>query len=547
MKSLSTNHAKNPNNFSKNHLLNTIIIENNCDSPSMKLANESVKGPNQLMLTANEPRTKFFISANKIQLQKNCILSHPSISQTTDITIENLDRNNTGQPNNLVKGIEINKHSPSKNKPNETITVDETDKEKFLKDVSLATNPTNMQNFQIAQSHAINQKNPASASKSSNGSMANNTREISELNGHLKNFEGFVDEIKNFQQCVVDKNNSISGRLKHLFYLKFLHMMIHRNFKRIPSGSIPVEIFIINEYIENELKNEKSSKKIKINNNDNLIPRSLLFIFESLHSSTSYSNMLIKSEISFLFGQFRFAPSRHFLSPVIASLKEYRVLKYESALAISILEMISLSSSTQNISTREVRSLEVKDKVQTRANSLNNAPRKISESGLEMHVNNQFKTKMSVMNNQTKITVDHLRNNKSSGMNSMNYHAKDEKIIRDENILEDEDNGKKKNTVKIIENRTGMANFHSLRVNDFSAQVKEPKINTRNIIKERYAFYSNGLYKDNKIEKNRGIVNDDSDYSKSFILDESTIRNFQVKETPIKGGLQHYVNTYKNS
>jgi len=140
----------------------------------------------------------------------------------------------------------------------------------------------------------------------------------SDFTKYIKNFDNYHDEIKSFRNAVLSHDSAcFSEKLKYMFFLRAIHMKINQTVKKMRSELMPVELFIVSEFIDDEFK--RTNYVTKGNNifsnvqNIDLIPRTLLFIFENLQNYDSSEEMLIKTKACQLFGDLQYLSATHFL------------------------------------------------------------------------------------------------------------------------------------------------------------------------------------------------------------------------------------------
>jgi len=160
-----------------------------------------------------------------------------------------------------------------------------------------------------------------------------------DFNRFIKNFESYIEEIKGFQDLLLKESEiSLSEKLKHLFYMQVLHMKINGKLKKMTSELIPMELFILCEHIDDELrKGKEHSRKGSIKHNYDIIPRTLLFVFENLDSRRSLKNAFVKTRISYLFGEFKYDSAKHFLSQLVTNPQERTWLKLQARLSWNLI------------------------------------------------------------------------------------------------------------------------------------------------------------------------------------------------------------------
>jgi len=160
-----------------------------------------------------------------------------------------------------------------------------------------------------------------------------------DFNKFIKNFESYIEEIKGFQDLLLKESQvSLSEKLKHLFYMQVLHMKINGKLNKMTSELIPMELFILCEHIEDELRKGKEHfRKGSIKHNYDIIPRTLLFVFENLDSRRSLKNAFVKTRISYLFGEFKYESAKHFLSQLVTNSQERSWLKLQARLSYGLI------------------------------------------------------------------------------------------------------------------------------------------------------------------------------------------------------------------
>ena len=160
-----------------------------------------------------------------------------------------------------------------------------------------------------------------------------------DFNKFIKNFESYIEEIKGFQDLLLKESQvSLSEKLKHLFYMQVLHMKINGKLNKMTSELIPMELFILCEHIDDELrKGKEHSRKGSIKHNYDIIPRTLLFVFENLDSRRSLKNAFVKTRISYLFGEFKYESAKHFLSQLVINSQERSWLKIQARLSYGLI------------------------------------------------------------------------------------------------------------------------------------------------------------------------------------------------------------------
>ncbi|RYE36785.1 MAG: hypothetical protein EOP48_29355, partial [Sphingobacteriales bacterium] len=171
-----------------------------------------------------------------------------------------------------------------------------------------------------------------------------------DFNKFIKNFESYIEEIKGFQDMLLKESEvSLSEKLKHLFYMQVLHMKINGKLKKMTSELIPMELFILCEHIDDELRKGKEHfKKGSIKHNYDIIPRTLLFVFENLDSRRSLKNAFVKTRISYLFGEFKYESAKHFLSQLVTNPQERTWLKLQARLSFNLINKDFALMSTLN-------------------------------------------------------------------------------------------------------------------------------------------------------------------------------------------------------
>ena len=172
----------------------------------------------------------------------------------------------------------------------------------------------------------------------------------SEVNGYIHSFTSCSDEIKKFQNLILDDELTLSERLKYVFYLKVLHMKINQKVQRLNCEMMPLELFIINEFIDDEVKRDRGSytKSLKHHQNSDISARSLLFAFENLEIKHSARNIFLKTEICKVFGQISYLSSKYFLEQSLKSPKIGTFLKKEVLVALQILQNVPIEQQSQS-------------------------------------------------------------------------------------------------------------------------------------------------------------------------------------------------------
>lgn len=174
----------------------------------------------------------------------------------------------------------------------------------------------------------------------------------SDFNMYIKNFDNYHDEIKNFQKTILDDFDvALPEKLKALFFLKTIHLKISQTLKKIYSELLPVELFIICEYIDDEYKRTKYlSNKSHLNNSQNadLIPRTLLFIFENLDHQKNSVCSFLKGQISQCFGEFNYHSARHFLEQFLEKFPKNKYLKSQITIALRSISIDPVIPKTHN-------------------------------------------------------------------------------------------------------------------------------------------------------------------------------------------------------
>ena len=227
----------------------------------------------------------------------------------------------------------------------------------------LPKSPNNIQKLQIAQSYRnylARHKNPnpilsspsyskfstptvsfslrdpiATSVATTNNRTANPAQKLAmshEFDGYIRNFDNYTEEIKNFQNLVLDNELPISERLRYLFYLKVIHLRINQSIRKFHSDLIPLELFITNEYIEDELKKKRffTESFVSLQRNGDVVPRALLFIFENLDSTQTSLHLLLKMEICRIFGDVYYATAKFFIDQLIKNSNEKLIMQYEA-------------------------------------------------------------------------------------------------------------------------------------------------------------------------------------------------------------------------
>ena len=162
-----------------------------------------------------------------------------------------------------------------------------------------------------------------------------------DFNGYIKNFDSYTDEIKRFQNHILDKELSIAERMKYIFYLRVVHSKINKNIHNFQSELIPLELFIIKEYIDDEFRREQLSNGGYTSNyrqDRDIVSRSLLFIFENLNSTETFTNALLKAEICRTFGDMSYNTAKYFLEQLLKNGVESFNLKYEARTSLRKIE-----------------------------------------------------------------------------------------------------------------------------------------------------------------------------------------------------------------
>ena len=177
-----------------------------------------------------------------------------------------------------------------------------------------------------------------------------------EASGYIHNFTSCNEEIKKFQNKILDEGLELSERLKYVFYLKVLHLKIEQRIQKLNSQFMPLELFIISEFLDDEVKRERFLNAHYATSNqmvNDVAPRALLFAFENLRASNSFSNNLLKSELCLAFAQIAYPSSKHFIEHMIKTAKTIpKNVRKEAVSALRTLENITvqetLSSHREN-------------------------------------------------------------------------------------------------------------------------------------------------------------------------------------------------------
>jgi ankyrin repeat protein len=157
-----------------------------------------------------------------------------------------------------------------------------------------------------------------------------------EFDKYIKSFDSYEDEIKRFQHNVLDDTEPcLAEKLKHLFFLKVIHMKMSREVKKLQSEMIPMELFIVCEFIDDEFRrmNYVVKKNKSILDSEN-IPRRFLFIFENLENTWNSASSVMKTYIAQYFGEIKYFTSLHFLKQLLHMRPPNHLFKYEIELAI---------------------------------------------------------------------------------------------------------------------------------------------------------------------------------------------------------------------
>jgi len=136
-------------------------------------------------------------------------------------------------------------------------------------------------------------------------------------------------------------------KLKHLFYMKVIHMKLNQIVKKIHSELIPFELFIICESIDDEIRKlafSNPARSTTLQNNRDTILRSLLFVFENLEVKNLKKNLLVKTKISQFFGEFRYISAKHFLQQLLQNKEESLFLRLETQATLKLLQNPGLSA-----------------------------------------------------------------------------------------------------------------------------------------------------------------------------------------------------------
>lgn len=168
-----------------------------------------------------------------------------------------------------------------------------------------------------------------------------------EFSKYIRKFENYTDEIKGFQNAILngeEHDMPLCEKLKYLFYMKVVHMKLNKTINRLNSELIPFELFIICESIDDEMKKNIFSglrKGSTVTSNQDTILRSLLFIFENLETKTSNNNKLLKAKICQAFGDLRYGSARHFLQQLLYSRRDTWYLRSEAKATLRLLQVLN--------------------------------------------------------------------------------------------------------------------------------------------------------------------------------------------------------------
>ena len=180
-----------------------------------------------------------------------------------------------------------------------------------------------------------------------------------EFSKYIRKFDNYMDEIKGFQNAILSENENsmpLCEKLKHLFYMKVIHMKLNQIVKKIHSELIPFELFIICESIDDEMRKvafSNPTKSTTLQNNKDTIMRSLLFVFENLDVKNLKKNMLIKAKICQFFGDFRYTSAKHFLQQLLQNKEESLFLRLETQAALKILQNPGLTTARSLLLSKE--------------------------------------------------------------------------------------------------------------------------------------------------------------------------------------------------
>ena len=176
---------------------------------------------------------------------------------------------------------------------------------------------------------------------------------------YIKNFESYIEEIKAFQDLLLKEAEvPLSEKLKHIFYMQVLHMKINGTLGKIGSESIPIELFILCEHIEDERRKcNDTQKKTNILHNFDIIPRTLLFVFENLDSKKYMKNIIVRERISRLFSDFKYESARHFLQQLYQNIQESKFLRKRAKVAFDSINKDDMGMKIRGNSTLNNRGL----------------------------------------------------------------------------------------------------------------------------------------------------------------------------------------------
>jgi len=180
-----------------------------------------------------------------------------------------------------------------------------------------------------------------------------------EFSKYIRKFDNYMDEIKGFQNAILSENENsmpLCEKLKHLFYMKVIHMKLNQVVKKIHSELIPFELFIICESIDDEMRKlafSNPTKSTTLQNNRDTIMRSLLFVFENLEVKNLKKNMLIKTKICQFFGDFKYTSAKHFLQQLLQNREESLFLRLETQAALKILQNPGLTTARSLLLSKE--------------------------------------------------------------------------------------------------------------------------------------------------------------------------------------------------
>lgn len=177
-----------------------------------------------------------------------------------------------------------------------------------------------------------------------------------ELYGFIKKFENY-DEIKKFQHYLVDEELALSEKLKFIVYLKAIHYKIRQQIRNYTCEQMPIELFIITEFLDDELRKRRhsseSSKRLSLNRH--IVPKIFMDVLRSLHNGTHRinGNVLLRTEICYALGDIQYEEAKRALESILRDKRDGYLLKREACFAL-----VKFEASSQAVSNRQSESIQ---------------------------------------------------------------------------------------------------------------------------------------------------------------------------------------------